>query len=115
MFSRMFRLFFVALFAFCVVPMAALAQDGVNTPDLDEQSGQQLSMFAVTANDLLQNNPVTIQALVDFGFTSQQVEELKSEAAGAAASSSDGISVALQESQQQSSFHCPCSVVLHQT
>ena len=32
MFSRATRIFLVALFVFCVVPMAVLAQDGGNSP-----------------------------------------------------------------------------------
>ncbi len=109
MFSRTIRIFFAALFVFYVVPMAALAQDGGNAPNLDEQSGQQLSMFVVTVSDMLQSDPNTIQTLLDLGFTSQQTQELQSESVSSAASSSDGSSVALQSSQQLTSMSCPCA------
>ena len=103
MISLMFRIFFAAFLMFCISSTVALAQDGNsgNSPDLNAQGSSSLSRVVVTENDLIQNDQETVQRLHDLGLTSQQIAELRGQATGAP--------IALQ-SQQQASFHCPCSV-----
>jgi hypothetical protein len=78
MFNRMFRIFFVALFAFYVVPMAALAQDDGNSP-ADQPTGvEQTQMIPFYVSDIRQNNPAAIQSLREAGLSDEEINELRS-------------------------------------
>lgn len=71
MFTRMFLIFFVTLFAFCVVPMVALAQDG---GDIEEQPN--LIPFTFSNGEFRSSS--TLQSLQEAGLSVSDIDELQS-------------------------------------
>ncbi|MDE2774812.1 MAG: hypothetical protein OXI77_02625 [Chloroflexota bacterium] len=84
MFSRTIRIFFAALFVFCVVPMAAFAQDDGSPPANQPTSVEQMIPFNVS--DVRQNNPTAIQSLREAGLSDAEINDIRSNVAASSAS-----------------------------
>ena len=76
MFSDKIRIFFVALVVFCIVSMAAFAQEGGDSLDGQPTSVEQLIPLSVS--DIRQNNPAAIQSLRDAGLSDKEINEVRS-------------------------------------
>ncbi|MCY4062136.1 MAG: hypothetical protein OXG53_07200 [Chloroflexi bacterium] len=74
--SRTIRIFFAALFMFCVLPRAVFAQDDGNPPADRPTSVEQMIPFSVS--DVRQNNSAAIQSLRDAGLSDEEINEVRS-------------------------------------
>ena len=77
----------VSLLLMCVSSMVVLAQDSL--PD-DPISESRLNMTVITATAVLQNDRETIQQLRNAGFTSEEIEGIRSTVVARDASSYSG-------------------------
>ena len=89
MFSRTIRFFFAALFVFCVVPMAAFAQDGGNSPADQPTSVEQMQMIPFNVSDVRQNNPAAIQSLREAGLSDAEINTVRSNVMAPSASTGE--------------------------
>lgn len=83
--------------------MVVLAQD---SPSDESASESRLNMTVITATAVLQNDRETIQQLRNAGFTSEEIEGIRSMVVARDASSYSG--TVAGSSGGQVSFFCPC-------
>lgn len=105
MFSRTIRIFFAAFIVFCVVPMAAFAQDDPDSPPRQPVSQQESNLQGFTASEILGGAPDTLQALLDAGYTSDEIENIQSRIR----SSSNVQFAGVATSQTNQTYPVPCN------
>ena len=86
MFCRMFGIIFLVFFAVSGVPIVTFAQDGGSSSSVSQQQTQ---ILAVSITGIIENDPDTIQSLLEAGLSDAEISEVRSNVLAPSASTGE--------------------------